>query len=233
MTTEIKKISIGKLFFTFIYILIFPALLILLSGDPLWIEGWIFSIWYTIMCVTVILYLYRNDPALLAERYKKPGDGNQKGWDKYVVFGLFLGFISWIVIMPLDAKRYGWTTYFPLSIKILGIVGLILSFYFFYRAYADNTFASALVRVQSDRKHQVISTGVYGFVRHPMYLGGILLFVGTPMLLGSLYGLVIGLSMIFLLAGRIIGEEKMLINELDGYEEYKKKVRYRLIPFVW
>ncbi|WP_081357558.1 methyltransferase family protein [Neomoorella thermoacetica] len=101
------------------------------------------------------------------------------------------------------------------------------------RSYTDNTFVSPLVRIQTERKQQVISTGVYGFVRHPMYLGGVLLFVGTPLLLGSKYGVIIGLLMALLLAGRIIGEERMLANELEGYIEYKKKVKYRLIPYVW
>ncbi len=90
-----------------------------------------------------------------------------------------------------------------------------------------------LVRIQSERRQQVVSTGVYGIVRHPMYLGGILLFIGTPMLLGSIYGVIIGISMLLLLTFRIIGEEKMMVNELDGYTEYKKKVKYRLIPFIW
>lgn len=70
-------------------------------------------------------------------------------------------------------------------------------------------------------------------MRHPMYLGGILLFIGTPMLLGSMYGVVIGLAMLLLLAARIVGEEKMLVNELVGYEDYQKKVRYRLLPHIW
>jgi protein-S-isoprenylcysteine O-methyltransferase Ste14 len=170
---------------------------------------------------------------LLAERYRKPGTANQKGWDKYVVYGLLTGFIAWIVIMPLDAKRFGWSAQFPLWLKILGGTELILSFFFFYRSYAENTFVSPLVRIQKERKQQVISTGVYSFVRHPMYLGGILLFIGTPMLLGSIYGLIVGLVMLFLLVGRIIGEEKMLVNELEGYADYKKKVKYRLIPFIW
>lgn len=228
-----NEITIGKIIFTLIYILIFPALLLFLSGDWFWLEGWIFSIWFIVLCFTTIIYLYINDPALLTERYKKPGTGNQKGWDKYVVYGLLVGFIAWIVIMPLDAKRYGWTGYAPLWIKVLGGIGLLLSFFFFYRAYKDNTFVSPLVRIQKERKHQVVSTGVYGFVRHPMYLGGTLLFIGTPMLLGSIYGIIIGLAMIFLLAGRIIGEEKMLLDELEGYLDYKKKVKYRLIPFIW
>jgi protein-S-isoprenylcysteine O-methyltransferase Ste14 len=223
----------GKVIFTLIYILIFPALILFLSGDWFWTEGWIFGIWFTVLCFSTIIYLYRKDPALLEERYKKPGDGNQKGWDKYVVYGLVIAFVSWIIIMPLDAKRYVWSMPFPLAIKILGGIELLISFFLFFRSFTDNTFLSALVRIQSERKQQVVTTGVYGFVRHPMYLGGALLFLGTPMLLGSLFGIIIGVLVLFLLAGRIIGEEKMLMNELEGYDDYKKKVKYRLIPFVW
>jgi protein-S-isoprenylcysteine O-methyltransferase Ste14 len=233
MTTDNKKITVSKIIFTFIYVMMFPALLLFLSGDWLWIEGWLFSIWFIALCDTTIIYLYRRDPALLAERYRKSGTANQKGWDKYVVFWLFIGFITWIVIMPLDAKRYAWTTYFPLSLRILGGVELMFSFFFLYRSYTDNTFLSPLVRIQTERKQKLVSTGVYGFVRHPMYLGAGLLFIGTPMLLGSLYGIIIGLLLLFLLAGRITGEEKMLVNELEGYADYKKKVKYRLIPLIW
>lgn len=233
MTTGNNSISIGKIILTFIYILLYPALLLFVSGDWFWIEGWIYSIWFILLCFTTIIYLYFKNPALLSERYKKPGTANQKGWDKYVVSILVIGFIAWIIIMPLDAKRYEWTTYFPLWLKILGIVELFLSSFFLFRALNDNTFASPLVRIQSERKQQVISKGVYGFVRHPMYLGGVLLFIGAPMLLGSLYGLIFGLALSILIAGRIIGEEKMLATELEGYEDYKKKVKYKLIPFIW
>lgn len=233
MAAKSNELSAGKIIFTLFYLLIFPALVLLLSGDWAWAEGWIFGIWFMVMCTTVILYLYRNDPSLLTERYKQPGTANQKGWDKYVVYGLLIGFVAWIVIMPLDAERYGWSPNFPMWLKVLGGAALLLSFYFFFQSYAANTFASPLVRMQTERKQQVISTGVYGFVRHPMYLAGLLLFLGTPLLLGSVYGLIIGLLMIFLLAGRIIGEESMLINELEGYADYKQKVKYRLIPFVW
>jgi len=233
MTIENKKISLIKIIFTLIYILIFPAFLLFLSGDWFWMEGWIFSIWFTVLCFTTIIYLYLNDPALLTERYIQPGTGNQKGWDKFVVIGLLIGFIIWIIMMPLDAKKYEWTKYFPLWLKVLGGIGLILSFFFFFRSYKDNTFVSPLVRIQIDRKQQVVSTGIYGFVRHPMYLAGILLFISAPMLMGSIIGLLIGVVISFLLAGRIIGEEKMLAKELEGYSEYKKKVKYRLIPYIW
>ncbi|MGD0353033.1 MAG: isoprenylcysteine carboxylmethyltransferase family protein [Dehalococcoidia bacterium] len=233
MATEKNKLTAGRMILTAIYILIFPTLILFLSGDWLWIEGWIFNIWFIALCATVIIYLYRNDPALLAERYKQPGTANQRGWDKYVVYGLVLGFILWIVIMPLDAKRYGWSANFPLWLKIIGGIGLLLSSFLFYRSYAENTFASPLVRIQAERKQQVVSTGVYGFVRHPMYLGGILLFIGTPLLLGSIYGVVSGVLISFLVVARIIGEERMLVKELERYADYRKKVKYRLIPFIW
>jgi protein-S-isoprenylcysteine O-methyltransferase Ste14 len=226
-------VSAGKLVYTAIWILIWPALLLFLAGDWLWVEGWVFNVWFLTLCFVTISYLYRNDPALLAERFKQPGSANQKWWDRFVVYGLVLGFIAWLVIMPLDAKRLAWTAGFPWWIRVMGSIALILSFFFFYRAYTENTFASPLVRIQEERKQQVVSAGVYGIVRHPMYLAGALMFLGTPLLLGTLYGILAGLLICLLLVFRITGEEKMLIKELEGYAEYRKKVRYRLIPFVW
>jgi protein-S-isoprenylcysteine O-methyltransferase Ste14 len=225
--------SLGKLVLTFVYILLFPALLLVLSGDGRWSEGWLFSGWFVLLCFSTIVYLYRRDPALLKERYTQPGSANQKGWDAVVVAGLFFGFIAWIVVMPLDAKRLAWSGPFPLWQKALGGAALLASSLLFFRSYADNTFLSPLVRIQSERKQKVVSTGVYGFVRHPMYLGGSLLFLGAPLLLGSRVGLAVGGAMVLLLAGRIVGEEKMLTEDLEGYAEYKKRVRYRLVPFVW
>ena len=126
-----------------------------------------------------------------------------------------------------------WTQNFPLWLEIVGLIALIGSAYFLLYSYIDNTYLSPLVRIQKERKQKVVSTGVYGIVRHPMYLGGILLFIGTPLLLGSFYGIIIGILVSLFVIGRIFGEEKVLVNELEGYEEYKKKVKYRLIPYVW
>ena len=199
----------------------------------MWIEGWIFSIWWTTLYVAVFGYLYRNDPGLLTERLRRPGTGGEKRWDTYWVYGVEVGFFAWLAIMPLDAQRYKWSPPFPLWVQAIGVIGLVLAFFFMYRAYTDNPFLSALVRIQTERAQHVVSTGVYSFVRHPAYLGGILLFIGAPLLLGSLYGVLIGVAMSFYVVARIIGEEKMLVTELQGYTEYTKKVRYRLIPFVW
>ncbi|MBI5679356.1 MAG: isoprenylcysteine carboxylmethyltransferase family protein [Methanobacterium sp.] len=230
---ETQKTSKIKLFLTFIYILIFPAALLFISGNWLWIQGWIFSIWFLGLCYTTIIFLYRHDPALLEERYKQPGSEGEKGWDKYFVIILVISFIIWILIMPLDAERFNWTTNFPIWLEALGLVLLFGSAFLLFRSYKDNTFLSPLVRIQSERDQKVVSTGVYGFVRHPMYLGAVLLFLGTPLLLGSLYGLLIGVFICLLVVIRIMGEENMLIEELEGYRDYKKKIRYRLIPYIW
>jgi protein-S-isoprenylcysteine O-methyltransferase Ste14 len=111
--------------------------------------------------------------------------------------------------MPLDAKRFGWSPAFPLALNALGMVALVGSFFLFFRSYTDNTFLSPRVRLQDDRTQRVVSTGVYGFVRHPMYLCGILMFIGTPLLLGSLYGVLVGFALTVLLMARIVGEESM------------------------
>lgn len=216
-----------------LYIAAWPVLMFLLAGDGRWLEGWLFTVWFVALCATVIVWLYLKDPALLAERYRRPGTGGQKGWDRAVVFALALGFAAWIAIMPLDARRFGWSRPSPLAVKAVGGVLLLLSSLLFFRSFHDNTFLSPLVRVVGERQQRVISTGVYGFVRHPMYLGAVLMFVGTPLLLGSSFGLAAGIAMALLLAFRIVGEERVLVDELDGYAEYRRKVRYRLLPFVW
>ena len=226
--------KVGRFIFdSLIAILIFPTVILFLSGNWLWLEGWIFSLWFDAMVVSNYTYLYWYDPALLAERSKAPGSDNQKTWDKYLVIGIYVMGIVWLVIMPLDAERFGWSPCFPVWLKVLGGVILLPSLYFIYKATVENTYLSTLVRIQTDRHQRVISTGVYSFVRHPLYLGCLLMMIGAPLLLGSICGFIISLFGVIVLAGRIMGEEKMLVDELEGYENYKKKVKYRLIPYVW
>ncbi len=212
---------------------IWTGFILFLSGNWFWIEGWLFGLWFIAISVARTDYLYRKDPELLEERTRAPGTGNQKGWDQYLVYLLGLLFLIWFVVMPLDAERFTWTINFPVWLQVVGGILLVISFFFSYRAYTDNTFLSPLVRIQSEREQQVVSTGVYGFVRHPLYLGGVLLFIGAPMLLGSIYGIIIGALMFLIVVVRIMGEEKMLVYELKGYDDYKKKVKSRLIPFIW
>ena len=218
---------------TALYLLFWPALILLLAGDARWPEGWIFDGWFLGVCASTIGWLYRRDPALLAERYRRPGTGGQSPRDKMIVYFLLLGFIAWIVLMPLDARRFHWTPPFPFAVKVAGGAFLLLSWVFLFRSFTDNTFLSPLVRIQTERQHRVVSTGVYAVVRHPMYLGAILMFLGGPLLVGAATALAIGVALSLLLAGRIVGEEKLLAVELPGYDEYRRRVRHRLVPFVW
>lgn len=234
MTTEPKKIKPGEFLFNSVMTsLFFPALILFTAGTWRWPEGWLFGLWFDAMALSCMIYMYRNDPALLIERAKAPGADNQKKWDKYLLSAIYLLAIIWVILMPLDAKRFGWSPAFPVWVKGIGGLVLLPALFLIYRATVENTFLSTRVRVQTERKQRVISTGVYGFVRHPLYLGCLFLLIGAPLLLGSVYGLIITVIGIIALVIRIIGEEKMLVNELEGYEEYKKKVHYRLIPFLW
>jgi protein-S-isoprenylcysteine O-methyltransferase Ste14 len=221
-----------KLVATVLYLLVWPAIQLWLSGDWGWVEGWIFGLWFVALCTTCIVWLYRKDPALLAERYRRPGTGGQSRADTLIVYGLVVGFIAWIAVPPLDV-RFGWTGGLPRWLEAAGGVLLLGAGFFLFRAFTDNTFLSPLVRIQTERQQQVVSTGVYGIVRHPMYLGACLMFAGGPLLLGSAWGVLAGLALMLLVVVRIGGEEKLLVGELEGYEAYRQKVRYRLVPGLW
>ena len=213
--------------------LIFPTFILFTAGDWRWPEGWIFGLWFDVMVLSTTIYLYLYDPALLAERSRVRFDENQKSWDKYVLISIYLIALAWLVIMPLDARRFGWSPPFPGWLKMCGALMLIPSLFFIFRSTAENTFASTMVRIQSEREQRVISSGVYGLVRHPMYFGALLMMFGAPLLLGSIWGLMIAVIASLVLVGRIVGEEKMLVSELEGYSDYTRRVRHRLIPFVW
>jgi len=145
----------------------------------------------------------------------------------------FVEFIVWWAIMPLDARRFGWSPAFSFWTKASGTLLLILAVYIVFAALKENTFAAPVVKMQKERGQKVISTGLYAIVRHPMYAGAVLLFIAAPLLLGSVWGLLLGLLLIVTIAVRSLGEEAMLKDELEGYRDYMRKVKWRMIPFVF
>ena len=223
----------SKLIGSFIYLALFPVILFALAGDWRWIEGWVFSVIFLLMCFSTLLYLYFYDPALLKERFGSPIQASQKSWDKVLLSLFFVDFLVWFAIMPLDAQRFHWSPTFPLWLRALGTVLLTVSIVMVFEALRENTFAAPVVKMQKERGQTVISTGMYGVVRHPMYAGALLLFVAGPLLLGSVWGLIISLVLIVTIAVRSIGEEAMLKQELEGYSDYMKRVRWRMIPFIF
>jgi protein-S-isoprenylcysteine O-methyltransferase Ste14 len=211
---------------------VFLGLVLWLSGDWRWVEGWIFGVWWVSFAAAILLWLRSRDPALYAERFRMPGSGGESRADLAIFIGIKVCGLALIVVPPLDV-RFGWTPRLPLWCEVCGTILLLGGTFPFFRAFTDNTFVSPLVRIQAERGQHVIDTGVYGFVRHPMYLGASLVFVGGALLLGSISGLLLGLAMVGLLVVRIFGEEKLLARDLEGYKEYLQKVRYRLVPHVW
>jgi protein-S-isoprenylcysteine O-methyltransferase Ste14 len=234
MTTQVKRPPVVEFVGGFIVTaLLFPLIILGAGGSWQWIEGWLFALWFDVMVLANMTYLYFKDPALLVERRKRPGSDNQKGWDAVMLSGIYILALAWLVIVPLDAARFHWSPEFPIWLKVVGGLMLLPALYLIQSATMENTYMSTLVRIQDDRGQRVISTGVYSFVRHPLYLGCLLMMLGGPLLVGSVAGLLLTALGTVGLAARILGEEQMLRTELDGYAEYERKVRYRLIPNVW
>ncbi|UCG35078.1 MAG: isoprenylcysteine carboxylmethyltransferase family protein [Candidatus Omnitrophota bacterium] len=233
MATEKNNLTPGQIIFLLIYPLIYPLLILGLSGDWLWPEGWLWVTSLLLVGYAMCIYLFIKDPTLLKERLSMLDSKNQKSWDKILLPIIFIMMLTWLVILPLDAKRFGWSPEFPLGLKITGGVLLAISLGLLWEVYRENTFASPLARVQTERKQTVISSGLYGIVRHPMYASMIIWFFGTAFLLGSLYGVLLIFPIAGLLAIRAVKEEKMLKEELEGYESYMQKVKYRFIPKLW
>jgi len=228
-----SRTSLWQLIASVIFLLVIQTPVFLLAGDWEWPEGWAFAAIFFWLSLGTLIYLYFRDPALLNERFSSPIQKEQRSFDKILLSLLIVDYIVWFVIMPLDARRYGWSPHFPIWAEATGGVLFALSFIVTFGAFTANTFAAPVVKLQKQRGQKVISTGLYGFVRHPMYLGGALLVFGGSILLGSLYGLLPAAIMTVILAVRSIGEEEMLKSNLDGYGEYMKKVRWRIVPFIF
>jgi protein-S-isoprenylcysteine O-methyltransferase Ste14 len=211
---------------------VFAALLFVCAGTLLWLAGWAFIAIFFSLAVAIVLWLARKEPELLAERMSTPMQSGQPLWDKVFVVAVMVLFVAWLILMPLDAVRFGWSEV-PEWLQILGALGVVLSFYIMFLTFRENAYLALVVKVQEERGQSVVSSGPYRYVRHPMYASTFLFFPGSALLLGSWWGLMFCTVLLGLLVWRIPLEERMLENGLAGYDEYARKVRYRLIPRVW
>ena len=216
---------------TAIWLAITGALLFISAGTLDWPQAWIYLAEIGGLGLISGFAIGRRDPALLRERMGAPIQKDQKSWDKILITVFFALWMSQYVLVGLDA-RFGWSEV-PVWLQVAGGLAVAFGLYAFHVVLKANTFAAPVVKIQSERKHQVISTGPYAYVRHPMYAGAVPLVVGTPLLLGSWWGLIWAAALIALLGLRAVLEEDTLKAELDGYDAYAARVRYRLVPGVW
>jgi len=157
---------------------------------------------------------------------------NVKGWDKVLIaVSSPLPFVT-LAVAGMDAVRFGWSN-MPPALLASGIVLFVVGMFLFAWAMSSNKYFSTTVRIQYDRGHQTITSGPYQYVRHPGYMGSVLYTIGTPLLLGSWWALVPATLAIAAITVRTALENDTLQQELVGYAEYTKKVRYRLLPGVW
>ncbi len=220
-----------KLFFSALIkfllgVILVGALIFIPAGSLSYFNGWLLmGVLFIPITVAGIVMMLKN-PDLLKSRLE--GKEKQKDQD-FVVKLSGLMFLAGFIVAGLGF-RFGWYV-LPKGISIGASVVFLVSYLIYAEVMRENTYLSRTIQVQENQK--VVDTGLYGIVRHPMYFATLLLFLSIPLVLGSVYSFIIFLSYPFIIAKRIKGEEKLLENELPGYTEYKQKVKYRLIPFIW
>lgn len=193
-------------------------------------QGWVFFATLGISSTAVTVYIAIHNPKLFASRVTMgPGAEKRRTQKTITTVGMPV-FVAAFVAMVFD-HRFGWSPAVPAWISIAGDIFIVLGLYVYYLVTKENSYAAATVGVVEGQT--VCSTGPYARVRHPMYAGALLVFVGAPLALGSWWGLLIVPVAFAGFAWRLMDEETMLTNDLPGYAEYLRQVRYRLVPYVW
>lgn len=206
--------------------ILLAALLFVSAGSLSYWNAWLYMGALLIPMMFALVYLIVRDPVLLDKRMRiREKEEKQK---KYVKVSLVF-FVLSFCIPGLD-YRFGWSSV-PVWLVALATVLVLIGYVMFMVVMVQNTYASRIIEIQENQK--LIDTGLYSFVRHPMYLAASILYIASPLVLGSFYGIVPMLFLPFLLAYRIRNEEEVLKVGLIGYKEYIRRVKFRMIPYLW
>jgi protein-S-isoprenylcysteine O-methyltransferase Ste14 len=227
MTKQEMKSLIKKIIIRFSFIPLFLGVFILLPAGTF--NFWQVYVYFAVLAVPMILVLFyflKKDPLFLERRTRAIEKEKQQ---KIIQLVFSLIFLFGFIISGFD-RRFGWSDA-PIYIIIVSYLIIFSGYLIIFFVFKQNSYASRIVEVEKNQ--EVISTGLYGIVRHPMYIGVLLMFIPTPLALGSYWGLIpmaaISLAIVF----RIINEESVLCKDLPGYKEYCQKTKYRLIPYIW
>jgi protein-S-isoprenylcysteine O-methyltransferase Ste14 len=214
---------------TIIGLVVFAILIFAPAGTFAYWQGWAFLVVFSLSTTIIGIYLALKDPALLERRMKVGPVAETRPIQKVIISLSFAMCFMLLVVSVLD-HRFGWS-YVPVWVSVLGNALVALGLMIDLRVFRENSYgASTIERMEGQT---VITTGPYALVRHPMYVGALIMVLGVPLALGSLWGLLIVLATIPILVLRIFDEERMLLDQLDGYETYARSVRYRLVPGLW
>lgn len=214
--------------FILMYIILALALFIP-AGTIFWPQGLTYISIMIVFSASYLTYLKKKDPELLKARAKTK---TVESWDKKIGIMAGVFFLAMYILPGFDAIRFHWSS-IPLLVNIIGFVGMLLAVIFFLLVSRENTYLSRVVEIQEERGHKVITTGPYKIVRHPMYLAIIILYPCHCLALGSFYSLIPCTGLIITIFLRTYYEDKKLHEELEGYKEYAKKTRYKIIPGIW
>ena len=220
------KLLMKALFTLILGIVCMGAMLFLPAGGFHYTNGWLFlGLLFVPMAIMGIVLFFKS-PDLLKKRLNaKEKEAAQKGVIAFSALMFPVGFL----LSAFDF-RYSWSSV-PMPIVIVSSVLFLIGYAMYGEVMRENAYLSRTIEVQEGQK--VIDTGLYGFVRHPMYLATFLMFLPMPLILGSFWGLIPFALYPVLIVIRVLNEEKVLARELCGYTDYMKKVKYRLIPFIW
>ena len=215
-----------------VYLLI-PLILFICGGDFDWWQVWLYSMLILAAGIGGRIWAEQRHPGLTSERQNIENIQNAKAWDKVLapLMAVSIGF-PMVIVAGLD-HRYHWSSEFPLWLIVIGFILISLGYAFAAWALAENRFFSSVVRIQTERGHVVCDSGPYRFVRHPGYAGNILALFGIVLALSSVWTLIPAAVASIISVIRTVLEDQTLQEELPGYRDYARRVRYRLIPGIY
>lgn len=215
-----------------VYLLV-PLILLLCGGDFDWWQGWLYSLLIIAAGIGSRVWSERRHPGLMAERQSIENVRNAKPWDRVLAPLMAVSVVFPMVTVAGLDHRYGWSPEYPLWLIVMGFILISLGYAFATWALAENRFFFSVVLIKKERGHVVCDSGPYRFVRHPGYAGNILALFGIVLALSSLWALIPAVVATIITVIRTVLEDQTLQQELPGYRDYARRVRYRLVPGIY